>query len=625
MDSCLTQTCESAINGSSPLIFTQLIQMLLVAQCSFGKINEYPPDRTSEIVSNVEESFDFIIVGGGSAGSVLAARLSEQPNWKVLLIEAGTYPSAMSDVPGLLLGLQGSTEDYAYQLEPQSDFCLGMVDKRCVWAKGKSLGGSSAMNAMLHIHGNSEDYDSWAANGNKGWSYDDVLPYFKKSVNYPDEVIQKYGDKYFGTDGPINIRSYNYSDSSVQEVYLEAVAERGIPVLDVFNTNRYIGYGKAHGTIDNGRRMNVAKAFLSPIKNRENLFVMTSTRADEILINDNRANGVRVTLEDGRTVDLKASKEVIVSAGSIASPQLLMLSGIGPKKDLEELGIECKADLPVGKNLQDHLIWLGIHLEFVNGSREIKTPLSVLDDAYDYLVHGKGEFANVGAIDLLGFVNLEDPASLYPDIEFHHIYVPQGHVLKMDAMLKACGLAKDLGDELMKLTVDTDTIYVSPALLKPKSIGELKLRSKSPSEPVKIFANYLTDERDKDKMIKTVDFIKSLLNTEAFKKLGVKLRNFSIPGCKDFEFDSSEYWECNIRHTAGTLYHPVGTVRMGTPVDPKSVVDYNLKVLSIDSLRVIDASIMPVITSGNTHAPTLMIAEKGADLIKQHWLIKDEL
>ncbi|KAG8035399.1 hypothetical protein G9C98_006845 [Cotesia typhae] len=623
---CLTQTCGLAASGSSPQLFIQLIQTLLMSQCGLGGTEEYPRDRTSEILETLGESFDFIIVGGGSAGSVLAARLSEKPDWKVLLIEVGTYPSVMSDVPGMVLALQGSEEDYAYQVEPQSNFCLGMIDKRCKWTKGKVLGGSSAINAMLYVHGNNRDYDSWAIES-QGWEYEAILPYLKKSVNYPREDIQKFGDKYFGNDGPIDVRRFNYTDSTFQDVYLKAVSEKGLPVLDAFNMDRFVGFGKAHGTVENGRRQNVARAFLSPAKDRKNLFVMTSARVDQILIEGNRASGVKVTLKDGKTVDLRTRKEIVLSAGSIASPQLLMLSGIGPKDDLEALGIKCKADLPVGKNLQDHLAWLGLQLEFPNGlgQTQTKPPFNVLDEAYKYLIHRKGEFSNVGGVDLLGFVNVGDPESAYPDLQFHHVYVPKGYVFKVDAMLAAFSVDESLTEGLKKASLDSDIVYVIPTLLNSKSVGELTLRSKSPGDQVKIFANYLTDEEDTKTMLKAVEFIKSLLDADTFKRLGVKLRNFGIPGCKDFKFDSPEYWECNIRHTAGTLYHPVGTVRMGSPVNPKSVVDSTLKVLGIEGLRVADASIMPVITSGNPHAATLMIAEKGADLIKHQWGFKDEL
>ncbi|XP_034936849.1 glucose dehydrogenase [FAD, quinone]-like [Chelonus insularis] len=623
MESCLTSTALAAVDPSYN-IFIQLIHTILVAQCNLGNPDDYPPDRTSQVLASLNDPFDFVIVGGGSAGSVLARRLSEQPNWKVLLIEAGSYPSISSDVPGLVLTLQESPEDYNYVVEHQDNFCLGMANRQCKWAKGKVLGGSSSINAMFHIHGNKEDFDSWEALGNEGWGFDDVLPYFKKSESYSEEFITIHGDKFLGSSGPIHVRNYNYSDTSINQVIMEAAKEKGIPTLDAFNKDKYIGFSLAQGTIENGRRQNAAKAYLSPVKDKKNLFLMTGSRVDEILIDGNQAVGVRVTLKDGKSIEIKTTKEVILSAGSIASPHLLMLSGIGPKEELKEHGIKCKVDLPVGKNLQDHLIWLGVQLEFVNNS-QIKIPSIVFDDAYNYLMHRKGEFADVGGIDLVGFINVDDSNSKYPNIEFHNIYMPRGHIMKSVSMVKAMGLAQEIGDEITRLTQVFDTVFMSPTLLKPKSTGYLKLRSALPSDPVKIFANYLTNDEDKEVMLKALDFVKSLTTTETFKKLDIKLRNFQIPGCKNFQFDTRDYWECNLRHMAGTLYHPVGTARMGPPDDSKSVVDSKLKVIGVDRLRVIDASIMPTITSGNTNSPTIMIAEKGADLVKSQWLARDEL
>ncbi|XP_057339331.1 glucose dehydrogenase [FAD, quinone]-like [Microplitis mediator] len=620
MNSCWVQNCTSPISGTTPIIFTQLIQTLVAAQCSLGRIDDYPPDRTSEIVENLNESFDFIIVGGGSAGSVLAGRLSEQPDWKVLLIEAGSYPSAKSDVPALFFDLWNTSEDYAYQEEPQRDFCLGMKNRRCKWSGGKVLGGGSTINGMIYIYGNKRDFDEWKAEGNEGWGYEDVLPYFKKTHNYPREIIEKYGDKFLGSDGPLSLRLCNDTIPAFQDVIIKALAEVGIPKLDVINRDRYIGFGRVHINAENGRRLSAAKAFLSPVRNRQNLFVMTSTRADKILIKDNRAIGVRVTLKNGRTIEIKASKEVILSAGTMGSPKLLMLSGIGPKEHLEEFEIECMANLPVGKYLKDHIVFPGIFLEFVNQSHVDKTPLDSQDDAYTYLAHEKGALAGIGGGDFNGFISVEDPTSLYPDIQFLNFYIPQGDNSSIFNMLNAFSVSPEVRDRIVNSTKANQNFLMFPTLLKPRSIGEVKLRSKLSADPVRIFQHHLTDKRDTARLLKSVDFVKSLLDTEAFQNFGVKIRNIIIPGCDKFEFDSVGYWECFIRHIGFSAYHSIGTVRMGTPDNPKTVVDSKLKVLGIDQLRVIDASIMPDITSGNTNAPTMMIAEKGADLIKAFWL-----
>ncbi|XP_057339326.1 glucose dehydrogenase [FAD, quinone]-like [Microplitis mediator] len=623
MDLCWAQNCTSPISGPSPLVFSQLIQTVMAAQCSLGRVDDYPPDRTSEIVENSEESFDFIIVGGGTAGSVLAARLSDQSDWKVLLIEAGTYPSARTDVPQLSSGAKRNSEEYDYPAEPQENFCLGQVNKRCRLATGKGLGGSTTLGANAYVYGHKKDFDDWEAEGNEGWDFESVLPYFKKSANYPREIIEQYGDNYLGTEGPMSARLLNYTSSSFSETILNAVAEKGIPKIDIFNTNRYIGFTKMHVNVENGQRVNAAKAYLSPIKDKENLYVMTSTRTDQILISNNQTIGVRVTLKNGKTVDINASKEVILSAGAMESPKLLMLSGIGPKKDLDELEIDCIADLPVGQNLIDQLIWPGVFLEFANQTHVHKTDSDSQDDAYMYLAHKEGPLAAMDGFDFSGFVNVNDLNSTNPNIQFQNYYVAQGDDSMMSQVLDTFNLSPEVRDFIVNSTMTNDNLLMSAILLKPKSTGEVKLRSKSPSDSVKIFQNYLTDNRDKETLLQYVDFVESLLDTEAFKNLGMKLRKIVIPGCDNFEFDSSEYWECNLRHIAGSYNHPVGTVRMGTPDNPKSVVDSTLKVLGIDRLRVIDASIMPNIVSAGPLPATLMIAEKGADFIKNSWINKN--
>ncbi|XP_023246417.1 glucose dehydrogenase [FAD, quinone]-like [Copidosoma floridanum] len=623
MESCMVQTCTSAATAnSSAFLFTQLIQALLVAQCSIKSQHNYPADRTQEILDQ-NLDFDFIVAGGGSAGSVLANRLTENPNWRVLLVERGDDPSLTSDIPGLFLLLQHTPEDYGYKVEPNEYSCLGMRNKRCSWPTGKALGGSSVINGMLYVRGTKQDFDGWKDQGNDGWGYEDVLPYFLKIENYHPEVVAKYGGT-FGTGGPLTLRPYNYSVSGAQDLLLEAAKELRIPVLDMFNKEENIGFGKAYGALENGVRQNDAKAYLNPIRDRSNLYVMKSARVDSVVMAGKRATGVKVTLKSEQ-VELKAKKEVIVSSGALASPHILMLSGIGPREELERHNVELVGDLPVGKHLQNHLIWMGVYLTFLNKSTQASnTQERILDWTYEYLLHRKGEFSTVGGTDLLGFLNTKNQNANYRNIQFHFAHIPQNQPEKIATVGRAFNFAEDLVSDMLQLNLESDSIVVGSILLHPKSIGQLKLKSKYPKDQIEIHATYLDNQEDIDQMLEGLDIARGLLKTKPFKDLDAKLHRFNIAGCAAYPTDSREYWECNMRYTTSTAYHPTGSCKMG-PNSKHSVVDNHLKVHGVEGLRVIDASIMPEITSGNTHAPVLMIAEKGADMIKKEWTVKTEL
>ena len=497
---------------------------------------------------------------------------------------------------------------------------MSMKDKRCKWSKGKALGGSSVINAMLHVFGNRMDYDDWASEGNEGWGYEQVLPYFRKSLSCSPDHVARFGSDYCGTSGPMRIRNYNYTATDIQDVMLDAARELGYEILEPLNGDRFVGFGRAMGTLDDGRRLNAAKAFLSPVKYRRNLYVMKSSRVDRVLFGeDGRASGVRITLKNNEEIDVRAAKEVILSAGSVATPQILMLSGIGPRRHLDEMGISLVHDLPVGENLQDHAIWLGTNLLFVNESITSPMPVdAIYDSAYEYLIHKTGQLRDL-PVDLQGFVNVTDPSSRYPDVQFlvAPIHRFESHILT--SVMNSFDMMDELVTDMSRVITNASMVIVYPILLKPRSRGVVRLRSTDPADPVKIHANYFAEKADLETLLKSVDVIKALVNTETLKRHGMRLHHFDIPGCRHAKPDTEEYWECNVRHVTTSLFHACGTARMGPADDSRAVVDSRLKVHGIDRLRVIDASIMPTIVSGNTNAPTMMIAEKGADMIKEDW------
>lgn len=338
----------------------------------------------------------------------------------------------------------------------------------------------------------------------------------------------------------------------------------------------------------------------------------------KLIIEGDKVVGVEFT-RGNKTHVVSATKEVIVSGGAINSPQLLMLSGLGPKEHLEEHGIEVVKDLPgVGNNLQDHVVFFGGLISIEKGTSEAITNLQKMDAIYEFLTRGTGLFANLGITDIIGFVNTKNESEI-PDIQFHNILSPVNDTYFFNEILISLGVKRDIHDQFVKYVSQSKVLAIAPTLLRPKSIGKIELRSDNPTDHPKIIHNFLSEQEDIDTLIRGIRYAKKITETESFKKLKPEWLRIQIPACDDFEFDSDEYWECQLRHLASSLYHPVGTCKMGPESDPSAVVDNRLKVHGIKNLRVADASIMPVIVRGNTNAPAIMIGEKASDLIKEDW------
>lgn len=556
------------------------------------------------------EEYDFIVVGAGSAGSVVANRLSEEPTWKVLLLEAGGDPLITDEIPALFGSTMKTHVDWQYLTEPEPTNCLGMVDKRCPWPRGKVLGGSSAINAMLYVRGNPKDYDMWEGMGNTGWSYERLLPYFTKS----EDFRAGNASRYHGKGGLLQVDQFKSDIDFFVEGFSKGFAELGYQTFEDVNAENHEGLFILQGTIKDATRCSTAKAFLYDFQTRPNLVISKNSLVRRILINENKtAYGVEYE-KAGVVFTAKASKEVILSGGSINTPQLLMLSGIGPKPHLNQLEIDVVKPLRVGFNLQDHALMRG----FIVTLDLPVPPTDILTDMFEYLVYKSGPLAGIDLFSLNAFVKSSN--ATYPDIQIYFDTYPANstEIIMLDATMN--GFNEVITESLAEINAKRFTLFISPAVVQPRSRGRVMLKNKDPSEHPLIYPGYFSDKEDIQKNLEAIHFLNKFVETSPMKALGAKVERINIPDCNSLEFQSDSYWTCVIKHMSTTVYHPVGTCRMGPRKNKNSVVDPNLRVKGINQLRVVDASIMPTITSGNTNAPTIAIAEKASDLIKQSWL-----
>jgi len=552
--------------------------------------------------------------------------------WKVLLLEAGDEEPFAADVPSFLPFLQGEASgmDWNYTGQPETRSCGRMG---CPIPRGRVLGGSSAINGMLYVRGNRQDYDHWADLGNTGWSYNETLPYFIKSENNLDPQIAA-DTTYHGTGGFQNVQTLPYQDINVKAL-IAAFREIGYRELD-FNGADQEGVMLTQTTTRNGERQSANAAFLTPIRRvRPNLRIVTNATVTKILIDGTkRATGVQYVLEEDRntTLTVTASKEVIVCAGAINSPQLLSLSGIGPREFLEPLGIPVIQDLSVGYNLQDHVSSGGVYYTLTD-TAQVPHLNQRVDHLLQYIEKGNGPLSSTGVLQVNAFGRSQYARAMgdYPDIQF--TFQPQVVIRNLTT-----GLTSPLTNNVTvppgeicvvePITQEPFCYYnhiiVRPNVLRPRSRGLVKLNTTNPFDPPLVYPNYFSEPLDMQILIESLLIAARLSQTSVLRNMRYLLDITPVPGCEGPSFGSFAYWNCVIVQATETMNHHSGTCKMGPSFDRSAVVDPELRVHGIQGLRVIDASIMPYIVSGNTNAATTMIAEKGADMIKQTWIPKNK-
>ncbi|XP_072931773.1 ecdysone oxidase-like [Epargyreus clarus] len=601
--------CPSPTTGYAADTFSAAINYIIAAQCLIKE--DWPPEAC---VPNFAQ-FHIIIIGGGTAGCILANRLSEVPEWNVLLLEAGKYPPVEAIIPNMDKGLYRTEYDYQYFTENDGRTNQATINGSCYWPRGKMVGGSSEINGKIYIRGNRLEYEQWAAAGNTDWCAEVAECYFRKLENLKDEKLARnpYIKEFYGDSGPVNISTFDSTYRELTEYVLSGWDDIGIKTVPDLNVAGAMGSGICRVTAYKGRRAGTAQSYLVPIRTRRNLKIITEAFVTKILIDDSsRAYGVEVDVK-GKKQRFLASDEIILSAGTVNSPQLLLLSGIGPKEDLTSKNIKCVANLPqVGKNLQEHI---SVPIFVAAAKPEEMNIYEQFFDDLKYLHNKTGRLAQNSFSDVTAFYSRSKDATLAEFQNQLQIFWKNSDTLYR-YLTTVVGYKKEVVDFLMNENKNHALYTFFFLLLHPYSRGTMTLRSDNPYDHPLIYSNYLKDPRDLQATADGIRILTKIVNSRYFKSINSHVTRIKWEPCDKYEMDSDAYWKCYALNFLFALYHPVGTCRMG-PTPNVAVVDPRLKVYHISNLRVIDASVMPNITGGNVLAPVMMIAERGAELIKE--------
>ncbi|XP_045777815.1 glucose dehydrogenase [FAD, quinone]-like [Maniola jurtina] len=591
-------------------VFSVVCMWLTTSMVNGDLFTKATKSKTLEEEKDVRNSvFDFIIVGGGTAGCVLANRLSANPEWKVLVLEAGQEENIDYDIPGV------PTKEFRpilwnYRTERNGFSCLSRPGGSCEVKTGKVLGGSSVVNDMKYTRGSKKDFDAWHSNGEIGsleWKFENLVEHFKTSEDNGDYDILM-NSFYHSRGGEMHVQRFKHMDRHMEQ-FLGAFAEMGFRSIDI-NTNVPEAAINNQFVISNNTRLSTNTAFLKPVRNRKNLIVKTGAMVTKLIIDNQEkaVDGVLYEVEKGKEQQAYAKKETILTAGAINNVRLLHLSGIGPKDELSKHNISVFIDLPVGANYQDQVTTGG--LAFSLGEIVVDEN-QIIEDFKTWFQNRGGPLASRGINQISAFIQLFENKN-GPNVEL----ALEGNYIRSDKFMLT-NVSVHTAEESSLPLPYYNLVNINPVLLKPKSKGKVTLNKRNPKygRPV-IQANLLKESEDLDALIDSVDIALQLLNTKELKKAEVKLAPLDLFPCDRLQ--NRDQWNCIARHYTKALGNPIGTCRMGGN-RTNSVVNYDLKVYGIERLRIVDASVMPTHVRGGIFAPTVMIAEKGSKIIKKDW------